>query len=131
MDDKEASRAIYEAFAGPTGDDAYLIADGKPLPEHGRYPIQRGREIDVRPDPGGVRTGDETQVLRRPRDWPEGHTTGAFVSAAASIRHSVEPYRWWDRISPAMLFVWTVFLGAPVVAGVWAGIVLWSRLRHG
>jgi hypothetical protein len=134
-------------------EDAYLLADGK-LPDHGRYPIQaaRGQEIDARPDPAGVHAGDETQLLRRPRPlklppeaikseledkdesgsaWPEGHTTGAFVSAAASIRHEVKPYRWWDRISPAMLVLWGGFVGVPTGAGAWAVYEVWRRVHGG
>jgi hypothetical protein len=101
----------------------------EPSPSTTAVPL--GREIDVRPDPGGARAGMDTTALRRPGDWPEGHVTGAFVSKAASLRHEVEPYRWRDALAPGWIFLWTVFLGAPVVAGIWAGVVLWSRLRHG
>jgi hypothetical protein len=96
-------------------------------------PVARGREIDVRPDPGGIRSGDETTALRRPdpAEWPEGHTTGAFVSRAASLRHEVEPYRWWDALSPGWIFLWAVVLGAPVVAGAWAVVAIWARVHHG
>lgn len=110
--------------------------------------VQRGQEIDVRPDPAGVRAGMETTAIRRPRDltpaaeladnadpedgykWPKGHTTGAFISAAASSRHEVAPYRWWQTISGPWMLVWAVVLGVPVAAGVWAGLVIWNRL-HG
>lgn len=100
-------------------------------PAHGAHLL--GREIDVRPDPAGVRKRDATTALRRPlpEAWPDANTTGAFISKAASLRHEVEPYRWWDAISPGWLFLWLVLLGAPAVAGVWAAIVLWSRLRYG
>jgi hypothetical protein len=107
--------------------------------------LSPGQEIDARPDPAGVHISDETQLLKKPErrfeeapeegwnevDWPEGHTTGAFVSRAASLRHEVKPYRWWDRISPAMLVLWGGFVGVPAGAGVWAVYEVWRRVHGG
>lgn len=102
----------------------------EPTPPH-------GMEIDLRPNPAGLplgatNAGDSTQVLRRPvlrhdggasgsPDWGGGHTTGAFVSQAASSRHEVAPYRWWQVgwgvglvlffcvVVPAALLAWSIY----------------------
>ncbi len=102
----------------------------------------RGIEIDVRPHPGRM-DGAETQVLRSPvrshrqgapeedvhAEWPEGHVTGAFVSRAASLRHSVQPYSWRDRFSLGMLALWGGFVGLPAAGGAWAAWEIWHRVH--
>jgi hypothetical protein len=60
-------------------------------------------------------------------DWPEGHTTGAFVSAAASTRHEVEPYRWY-QVSLSMFVAYGLFIGVPVLSGAWALFVIGQRV---
>ena len=98
----------------------------------------RGMEIDYRPHP--ALRASETQRLRAPvrshrdgaeevtADWPEGHVTGAFVSAAASLRHAVEPYRWWQMWS--IVLIWGLPVGIPAGFGIWAAFKVWA-LVHG
>lgn len=100
----------------------------------------KGLEIDVRPDPAGVHSKEETQILRVPSVlgtspvspptpatlWPDGNTTGAFISRAASIRHEVSPRRWWD-VAWWMILLWFVVVGIPAAGAVWAVLIIWGH----
>lgn len=90
----------------------------------------RGMEIDLRPHPALREDAGETRNLTEiarlieaerasQTDWPTGHTTGAFVSAAASIRHEVKPYR-WHEVSLSILGLYGLFIGLPAAGLAWA-----------
>jgi hypothetical protein len=118
MDEDEAGEATTAAETH----EVRRWGSDEPLRE-----LPAGREIDVRPDPAGGRTADNTTVLRRPEGprevatlWPDANTTGAFVSRAASLRHEVQPYRWWEPFFSWWIVIWLVVLGLPVGFGAWA-----------
>lgn len=104
-----------------------------------------GREFDTRPDPAGVHKAEDTQMLRLPPAedlksgglvhpaprqslWPDANTTGAFVSAAASIRHEVAPRRWWN-VTWWMILLWGLVVGVPALGAAWAVWVIWSEVH--
>lgn len=67
----------------------------------------------------GTHREDDKPLLKdvKPR-WVDGTTTGAFVSRAASFRYETKPVRWWDLWDLALVYL--VFIGGPIVAGLWA-----------
>lgn len=91
----------------------------------------RGMEIDVRPHPALRENGGATRNLGdlaariraaqaedaspelKASMWPDANTTGAFISAAASIRHEVKPYRWWQAAG-SMLVLYLAVIGVPL-----------------
>jgi hypothetical protein len=77
--------------------------------------------------PAPVAPADNAAVEPAAVVWADGTETGAFISRAASTRFEVNPYRWY-QISWSIVVLYGVFIGLPVVAGVWAVWVIGSRV---
>lgn len=48
----------------------------------------------------------------------------------ARFRYAVAPESWWE-VALTVGGLYGVFVGIPVIGGVWAGITIWHRMRHG
>jgi hypothetical protein len=89
----------------------------------------RGMELDFRPHPAlfagdtqnfdpdtlnRIRKSENASDLEPARDpnviWPDGNITGAFISSAASLRHEVTPYSWWDTFKWGILLIIVTFV---------------------
>jgi hypothetical protein len=62
------------------------------------------------------------------RPYPAGKALTRRTTTAPAV--DVEPERLGDVLW-SVLALYVALVGAPVVAGVWAGVVLWHRVRHG
>jgi hypothetical protein len=85
-------------------------------------------EAPAEPEDAPATEAPEDPITQHPR-WQDGTTTGAFVSAAASERHRVDEYNWW-QVSWFLILIYTILIALPLLGLIWTVVSILHRIHQ-